>query len=180
MYVRQRVGQYSRVGVHGRSIGGVIATHLARKGMVEFLFADRTFRSLDRAAKYSVGAWAQYALPFFTFWFDTDLTTDYIFSSCYKVMSSDPNDEIIDDNASLKTGVAKKIVSQTIRICIILRLFFSLLDQQRVESPSDGAIIQTAHLSDRKLRNRRGSFSLAEIAVWHAIKSHCTLPSHLE
>ena len=27
------------------------------------------------------------------------------------MMSNDPNDEIIDDNASLKTGVAKKIVS---------------------------------------------------------------------
>jgi hypothetical protein len=74
------------------------------------LFADRTFRSLNKAAKHSVGSWAQWALPFFTFWFDTDLTTDYIFSSCYKVMSNDPNDEIIDDNASLKVGVAKKIV----------------------------------------------------------------------
>lgn len=88
-----------------------MATYLARKGLVEFLFADRTFRSLDEAAKYTTGAWAQYALPFFTFWYDTDLTTDYIFSSCYKVMSNDPNDEIINDNASLKTGVAKKIVS---------------------------------------------------------------------
>ena len=93
------------------SIGGVVATHLARKGLVEFLFADRTFRSLDNAAKYSVGSWAKWALPLITFWFDTDLTTDYIFSSCYKVMSNDPNDEIISDNASLKTGVAKKIVS---------------------------------------------------------------------
>lgn len=93
------------------SIGGVVATHLARKGLVEFLFADRTFRSLDNAARYSVGAWAKWALPLITFWFDTDLTTDYIFASCYKVMSNDPNDEIIDDNASLKTGVAKKIVS---------------------------------------------------------------------
>ena len=47
MYVRQRVGAYARVGVHGSSIGGVVATHLARKGLVEFLFADRTFRSLE-------------------------------------------------------------------------------------------------------------------------------------
>ena len=29
-------------------------------------------------------------------------------------MSNDPNDEIIDDNASLKVGVAKKIVSNSV------------------------------------------------------------------
>lgn len=63
-----------------------------------------------------MGSWAQYGLPFFTFWFDTDLTTDYIFSSCYKVMSNDPNDEIVDDNASLKTGVAKKIINNELKV----------------------------------------------------------------
>ena len=67
LYVRQRVGQFAKIGVHGRSIGGVVATHLARKGLVEFLFADRTFRSLDTVAKYSIGSWTQWALPFFTF-----------------------------------------------------------------------------------------------------------------
>jgi hypothetical protein len=44
-------------------------------------------------------------------WFNTDVTTDYIFSSCYKVIGVANNDEIIADAASLKTGVAKKIVS---------------------------------------------------------------------
>lgn len=101
--------------MHGRSIGGVVATYLARKGYVDFLFADRTFRSLEHVAKHSFGVWAQYALPFFTFWFNSDLTTDYIFSSCYKVMGNDPNDEIIDDNASLKTGVAKKIITYELK-----------------------------------------------------------------
>ena len=42
-YVRQRVGPIAKIGVHGRSIGGVVAIHLARKGLVDFLFADRTF-----------------------------------------------------------------------------------------------------------------------------------------
>ena len=43
MYVRQRVGVDAKIGAHGRSIGGVVATHLGRKGLVDFLFADRTF-----------------------------------------------------------------------------------------------------------------------------------------
>ena len=49
-YVRQRVGQNAKIGVHGRSIGGVVATHLARQGLVDFLFADRTFCDLGEAA----------------------------------------------------------------------------------------------------------------------------------
>ena len=70
-----------------------------------------------------MGSWAQYGLPFFTFWFDTDLTTDYIFSSCYKVMSNDPNDEIVDDNASLKTGVAKKIINNELKVRLMEQSF---------------------------------------------------------
>ena len=87
------------------------------------MFADRTFTSLPKAAKYVVGTWAEYALPFFTFWFDSDLTTDYIFSSCYKVMSNDPNDEIVDDSASLKTGVAKKIINNELKVRLMEQAF---------------------------------------------------------
>jgi hypothetical protein len=34
------------VGVHGTSIGGIAASHLARLGAVDFLFLDRTFADL--------------------------------------------------------------------------------------------------------------------------------------
>jgi len=138
-YVRQRVGAYTRVGVHGRSIGGVVATHLARKGFVDFLFADRTFRSLNKAAKHVVGSWAEYALPFFTFCFDSDLTSDYIFSSCYKVMSNDPNDEIVNDNASLKTGVAKKIISDELKVRLMEQSF--KLRSSVTEDAKDGQAV---------------------------------------
>jgi len=42
-FVRQKVGPNSKIGAHGRSIGGIVAIHLARKGLVDFLLADRTF-----------------------------------------------------------------------------------------------------------------------------------------
>lgn len=60
-----------------------------------------------------LGEWARCGIRFFTLWLNTDVTTDYIFSSCYKVMGVASNDEIIADAASLKTGVARKIVSTT-------------------------------------------------------------------
>jgi esterase/lipase len=36
-----------KIGVHGLSMGGMIAVHLARKNLVEFLFVDRTFSDLS-------------------------------------------------------------------------------------------------------------------------------------
>lgn len=54
-------------------------------------------------------------------WKDADSTKDYIFSNCYKVIAQDPNDEIINENASLKTGISLKIVS-------LLFLFYNLTD----------------------------------------------------
>jgi hypothetical protein len=40
------------LGVHGESLGGMIATHIAKNMSVEFLFADRTFSSLSDVAFY--------------------------------------------------------------------------------------------------------------------------------
>lgn len=68
-------------------MGGIVATHLARKGLVDFLFADRTFSSLDNVPIYNMGNWAKWGIKIFTLWKDLDSTKDYIFSNCYKVMS---------------------------------------------------------------------------------------------
>ena len=43
--------KFARVGVHGESLGGTVACHLARKLDVDFLFADRTFSSLDSVVR---------------------------------------------------------------------------------------------------------------------------------
>ena len=99
-----------KVGAHGLSMGGLIAAHLARKNLVDFLFADRTFYSLEDVPIYSMGLWAKWAMKIFTWWSDVDATRDYIFANCYKVIAQDANDEVINDAVSLKTGVSLKIV----------------------------------------------------------------------
>lgn len=95
-------------------MGGLIAAHLARKNLADFLFADRTFASLEEVPVYSMGAWAKWAIKIFALWKGCDATRDFIFSSCYKVIAQDSNDEVISDNASLKTGIALRIVRDTI------------------------------------------------------------------
>lgn len=99
-----------KVGAHGLSMGGLIAAHLGRKGLVDFIFADRTFSSLDDVPLYTMGKWAKFGMKLFTMWKGCEITKDYIFANCYKVMASDPCDEVVNDSASLKTGVSLKLV----------------------------------------------------------------------
>jgi hypothetical protein len=91
-------------------MGGMIAAHLARKGLVDFVFCDRTFYNLSEVPIYTMGKWAKYGIKLITLWNDLDSTSDFIYSNCYKVMSQDPNDEVINDNASLKTGISLAII----------------------------------------------------------------------
>lgn len=68
-------------------MGGLIAAHLARKSLVDFLFVDRSFSSLEEVPIYSMGTWAKWGIKIFAMWKGCDATKDYIFSSCYKVMA---------------------------------------------------------------------------------------------
>ena len=114
VYLRQR-SPHVKLGAHGTSMGGMVATHLARKGLVDFLFADRTFSSLDEVPFYSMGNWAKWGMRIFTLWQALDSTEAYIFANCYKVIAQDPNDEVIQDNSSLKTGVALRIIENELK-----------------------------------------------------------------
>ena len=65
-YSREQLGA-ERVGVHGESIGGMAACHVARycEG-VQLLVADRTFASLAAVADRLMFSFAGAALHFFT------------------------------------------------------------------------------------------------------------------
>jgi hypothetical protein len=76
---------------------------------VDFLFADRTFCSLNSVSNYNFGRLAQYLYTYLTWW-HTDSAQDFLYADCYKVISADPNDTMINDLASLKSGVAVKLL----------------------------------------------------------------------
>ncbi len=42
-----------KIGVHGESIGGLIAAHVAKKKNLDLLVADRTFSSMDNVVYYN-------------------------------------------------------------------------------------------------------------------------------
>eukprot|EP01039_Chlorochromonas_danica_P005126 gene5127-5633_t len=95
--------------VHGESIGGMIACHLACHRPIHALICDRTFGSLDAAARRILAQWAGSAVKYAAWW-KTDVVTDYLSATCAKVMFQDPYDEIIAHPASLKVGVAARFV----------------------------------------------------------------------
>ena len=65
-HIKQEM-KIARVGVHGESLGGNVACHLARKVDVDFLFADRTFSSLDKVVQTKTNKCIMYLLKFITF-----------------------------------------------------------------------------------------------------------------
>lgn len=68
-----------KVLIHGESIGGMIACHIASvcTPPPAMLVADRTFASLEATAARLVGTWAYYAVQWLTMWV-TDVVTDFL------------------------------------------------------------------------------------------------------
>eukprot|EP00927_Polykrikos_kofoidii_P016436 TRINITY_DN17439_c0_g1_i1.p1 TRINITY_DN17439_c0_g1~~TRINITY_DN17439_c0_g1_i1.p1 ORF type:complete len:975 (+),score=121.72 TRINITY_DN17439_c0_g1_i1:67-2991(+) len=99
-----------RFAVHGRSMGGYVASHIASKfGEVELIIADRTFSSLISTASSAMGWWAAVALAF-VLAFASSVRNFMSRSDCYKVLISDPQDNVISDAVSLRTRVARQLL----------------------------------------------------------------------
>jgi alpha/beta superfamily hydrolase len=95
--------------VHGESLGGSVACHLANKCGANFLFADRTFASLSQAAYYNFGRCAYIGFKA-SRKEDIDVAWNFLEAKCFKVLSCDPKDLMINDLGSLKAGVARELL----------------------------------------------------------------------
>jgi hypothetical protein len=107
-------GGVDRLVIHGESIGGVAASAAGRhlsslataRDKVSLLVCDRTFCNLEAVAQRLVGGWSGYAIRALAPFWGTDVAGDFVATSAPKVVASDAADAIIDDAASLKSGVA--------------------------------------------------------------------------
>jgi hypothetical protein len=69
---------WDRIGVHGISIGGIPACHLGNKSLVDFVFADRSFSSLEEiVSNYPLGWLLKYIYKLFLF-DNTENTENYL------------------------------------------------------------------------------------------------------
>jgi len=101
------------IGIHAESIGGVVACHLAGKAQklgISFVIADRTFADLPVAATHLVGSWAGKAMRNLVWVADNVEGLLSAPPELHCLIACDPEDEIIHNNASLKAGVASRLI----------------------------------------------------------------------
>ena len=83
------VKHVTHVIIHGESIGGMVAAHIAShsvyKDHIRMLICDKSFGSLDAIAARMMGTWASVGLRYLGQWY-TDVVIDYLNSSCPKVI----------------------------------------------------------------------------------------------
>ena len=85
-YVKARLDRETKVIVHGISIGGAVASYIARQGLCDFVVCDRTFGSLSEVPRKLLGAWSTIGLKYLFEW-NTDNTEDFYNTNCYKVIA---------------------------------------------------------------------------------------------
>ena len=111
----KKLNKYEKIGVHGYSIGGIPAIHLAKNRNIDLLISDRNFANLKTIAEmYSFGR----ILKFFCkiLWLDRcDKVNNYLYTKnpkCIKIILCDPFDEVVLNNGSLKSGISRYIINQ--------------------------------------------------------------------
>lgn len=104
-----RTQKYTKVlGIHGESLGGCIATYAAKECALDFLVADRNFSSLPSVTYYNFGKMA-YWMHKLNRENNAESASDFLSAKCFKILLSDPKDNMIHDLSSLKIGVAIKL-----------------------------------------------------------------------
>ena len=98
-----------KLGVHGVSLGGFIATYLANSRQLDFLVADRAFSSLVNVVKYGFHGVVSWIFLFITWWNYTS-SGDLIDTKCYKVTTFDSKDDVIPSLGSLAFGVTSEVL----------------------------------------------------------------------
>jgi hypothetical protein len=104
----------AKIGMHGESIGGIAATHVAANAKgdpalaLDVLVCDRTFGTLAGVAAGLAPAWATHALRILTAW-RVDNVENFLAASCYKVCANDPCDAIVKRKCALTALVAAHV-----------------------------------------------------------------------
>ena len=104
------LGKYKKIAVHGLSVGGIAACHLAKNRKIDLLIADRTFGSVNGIINsFSLSKYLKY-LAKILFIPMIDNCDNYINTLCNKIVMNDPEDKTIIDKVCLKTEISKKCI----------------------------------------------------------------------
>ena len=107
--------KYNKYGVHGISLGGVPSCCLAlNRSKVKLLICDRNFGDIDSLTiSFSMGNIIYYLYQLLVIPSSYNVR-NYIHTPCYKIILNDPLDNIVLENASLKTMLSNYILNRLI------------------------------------------------------------------
>ena len=99
-----------KLGVYGRSIGGITATHLAQKypDLIEVMIIDRSFKDLIDVVESKCHGWQTRSIfKAFTCTWKCFNAHNYVNASkCYKIITCDPLDDTVCQYSNIMSGVA--------------------------------------------------------------------------
>ena len=105
-----------KLGVYGRSIGGLTAYHLASKykDLIKLLVVDRSMDEILSVINLKIrGMWTKLITNTLSCCWRTKNDSNFIdvSSDCFKIITCDPLDDTVDVFGNLCTGVASKVAS---------------------------------------------------------------------
>ena len=108
---------YEKIGVHGISLGGIPACHLA--GNVEdikLLVSDRNFGQIEYIVKNCY--LGKYLVFIYNILFmqNSNNVDNYLNGNGIKIILNDPNDEIVTEEGALKTMISDKLCKEYLEI----------------------------------------------------------------
>ena len=107
-----KLNKYKKIAVHGLSIGGISACHLANKKKIDLLIADRTFGSVQNIIdNILLGKYIHYLAKILFFPY-IDNSINFIQTKCIKVLMNDSEDLTIIDKISLKSQISREIIEK--------------------------------------------------------------------
>ena len=107
-----KLNKYKKIAVHGLSIGGISACHLANKKKIDLLIADRTFGSVQNIIdNLFLGKYIHYLAKILFFPYINN-SLNYIQTKCIKVVMNDSEDLTIIDKISLKSQISRNIIEK--------------------------------------------------------------------
>lgn len=101
-----------KIGVYGRSIGGIASCHLASKfpDIIEALIVDRTFNELDQLSMRRLyGRCTKSIFSFVSYDWKALNDVNVIQADCFKILTCDTRDDVVENFSSLPVGVAMKL-----------------------------------------------------------------------
>jgi len=111
-FILNKLKLKGKIGVYGRSLGGIAACHLAHKypDIIYTLICDRTFGDLEEAAhKKILGNSTKMLYNIVSCSWKILNFSNFARAKCFKIVTADPFDDVVDNFASLPMMVAREL-----------------------------------------------------------------------